>query len=348
MKILYGVCGEGMGHYTRSSVIINHLLEKGHQAKVVSSHHPYRCLKEKFPDVERIGGWCLTYKDNSIKRRLTLWNNFKKAGPVFYHNLKLWKIMFKYCPELIITDFEPFTAQVGLLLAKPVLCIDNQHIIKTELEHGPEKIRIDWFFGRLVIKGMIPWSKQYLVTTFFYPKNKHKKICLVPPIIRKEILQLKPEEKDYFLVYQTSTTNLTLIEELKKIKKSFIVYGFEQEKQEDNLLFKKFNETEFLQDLAHCQAVITNGGYSLISEALYLHKPIFSVPIKKTIEQYINSFYLDKLGYGKYVKKPSVKEMEEFIKNLPKYKKNLENYSKTGNEEALQKVDEFIENYSKN
>ena len=31
MRILYGVVGEGMGHATRSRVVIAHLLEQGHE-----------------------------------------------------------------------------------------------------------------------------------------------------------------------------------------------------------------------------------------------------------------------------------------------------------------------------
>src|SRR6266480_3864517 len=37
MRILYGVVGEGMGHATRSKVVIEHLLERGHKVKVVVS-----------------------------------------------------------------------------------------------------------------------------------------------------------------------------------------------------------------------------------------------------------------------------------------------------------------------
>ncbi|MGH9333683.1 MAG: glycosyltransferase family protein, partial [Vicinamibacteria bacterium] len=34
MRILYGVVGEGMGHATRSAVVIEHLLSAGHEVKV--------------------------------------------------------------------------------------------------------------------------------------------------------------------------------------------------------------------------------------------------------------------------------------------------------------------------
>ena len=35
MRILYGVVGEGMGHATRSAVVLSHLIARGHELRVV-------------------------------------------------------------------------------------------------------------------------------------------------------------------------------------------------------------------------------------------------------------------------------------------------------------------------
>ena len=37
MRILYGVVGEGMGHATRSRVVLEHVLSQGHEVQVVVS-----------------------------------------------------------------------------------------------------------------------------------------------------------------------------------------------------------------------------------------------------------------------------------------------------------------------
>ncbi|MGE3668821.1 MAG: glycosyltransferase family protein, partial [Polyangiaceae bacterium] len=47
MRILYGVVGEGMGHATRSRVILEHLVRRGHQIKVVVSGRAHRFLTER-------------------------------------------------------------------------------------------------------------------------------------------------------------------------------------------------------------------------------------------------------------------------------------------------------------
>ena len=54
MKILYGVVGEGMGHATRSKVTCEHLVESGHQVKIVVSGRAHAFLAKSFRDVVEI------------------------------------------------------------------------------------------------------------------------------------------------------------------------------------------------------------------------------------------------------------------------------------------------------
>ena len=49
MKILYGIPSEGMGHATRSQVIIEHLLESGHDVRLATSERALPLLDQAFP-----------------------------------------------------------------------------------------------------------------------------------------------------------------------------------------------------------------------------------------------------------------------------------------------------------
>jgi uncharacterized protein (TIGR00661 family) len=67
MKILYGVPGEGLGHATRSQVIIRYLLEQNHDVQVVSSSRAYTLLNNCFPGrVHEIRGFHLAYKNAAV------------------------------------------------------------------------------------------------------------------------------------------------------------------------------------------------------------------------------------------------------------------------------------------
>ena len=132
-------------------------------------------------------------------------------------------------------------------------------------------------------------------------------------------MKLKPEIKDHVIVYQTSNSNYKLMERLKKIDENFIVYGFNKDEVDENLTYRSFNEDIFYDDLRTAKAVITNGGFTLISEAIYLKKPIYSMPALGNFEQILNGFYVDKLGYGEYHEDMESKNIKSFLSNLDKY-----------------------------
>ena len=84
------------------------------------------------------------------------------------------------------------------------------------------------------------------------------------------------------------------------------MYGVRRELTEDladgALVFRPFSETVFLDDLRSARAVIAGGGFSLLSECVYLHKPVLSIPVEGQFEQVLNARYLEKLGYGEYAR----------------------------------------------
>jgi UDP:flavonoid glycosyltransferase YjiC (YdhE family) len=64
MKILYGVPSEGMGHATRSQVVVEHLLGRGHDVSIATSDRAFEFLEKTFPGhYFRIEGLHLAYED---------------------------------------------------------------------------------------------------------------------------------------------------------------------------------------------------------------------------------------------------------------------------------------------
>ena len=58
MRILYGVAGEGMGHATRSRVVVDDLIEE-HDLRLVASSDAHTYLAEHFPAANDV--WDLTW-----------------------------------------------------------------------------------------------------------------------------------------------------------------------------------------------------------------------------------------------------------------------------------------------
>lgn len=346
--IFYCICGEGMGHAIRSSVIIDRIKDK-YDVYIFSSDRAYKYLNEKFDNVYKIGGFNTVYINNKVSNTKTLINTLKR-NPL---NIKegyeeLYKKARKLSPDVIVTDFEIYATMVSKLLSIPLISLDNIHMITQTAIDYPPKHQGEMLKAKGVIKSYVIKPKIHILTSFFYPKIKPKKrAVLYPPVIREDILKLKPTIEDHIIVYQTSKESVKLVEQLKSLNEKFIVYGFNKDEVDENLTYKLFNENEFYNDLASAKAVICNGGFTFISEAISLKKPIYSVPAIGNFEQTLNGFYVQKLGYGEYHEEMSPKKVEKFLKRLPKYQEKLAKVKKTNNDGIVNELIYRIEKYSK-
>lgn len=346
--IFYCICGEGMGHAIRSSVIIDRIKDK-YDVYIFSSDRTYKYLNEKFDNVYKIGGFNTVYINNKVSNTKTLINALKR-NPL---NIKegyeeLYKKARKLSPDVIVTDFEIYATMVSKLLSIPLISLDNIHMITQTAIDYPPKHQGEMLKAKGVIKSYVIKPKIHILTSFFYPKIKPKKrAVLYPPVIREDILKLKPTIEDHIIVYQTSKESVKLVEQLKSLNEKFIVYGFNKDEVDENLTYKLFNENEFYNDLASAKAVICNGGFTFISEAISLKKPIYSVPAIGNFEQTLNGFYVQKLGYGEYHEEMSPKKVEKFLKRLPKYQEKLAKVKKTNNDGIVNELIYRIEKYSK-
>ena len=300
-RILYGVCGEGMGHAIRSGVIIKHLKEKN-EVIIFAHGRAYDYLLEKFDNVYQIEGFNTVYESNQVNSTKTFFNGIKDLPQDLLSNLTgMYDVAKDFGPHIIISDFEVYSNLLSKILRIPLISLDHTHVVthcenKVPLKHLKDKLKAE-----SVVRSFIQLPNIYLITSFFYPPlTNPDRVKIFPPILRKEIFQLKPENEEHILVYQTSDSNLELIELLKGFDNEFIIYGFSKDEVDGNLSFRNFNEKDFFDVLASSKAVITNGGFNVISEAIYLNKPIFSIPVKKQFEQILNAIHLERLGYGEY------------------------------------------------
>ncbi len=263
-------------------------------------------------------------------------------------NLKLlYKIARDFKPHVIVSDFEFYASLLSNVLRIPLISIDNMHIITQGKIEYPSSFKKDKLKAEAVVRSFIVRPERFIIMSYFFPPLKNKKSVIYPPVLRKEIINLQPAYGDYILVYQTSTSNLKLIEVLKKTPYNFVIYGFDKAQKKENLHFKIFNENEFFNDLENSQAIISNGGFGLISEALYLKKPVYSIPVQGQFEQILNAVYLQKSGYGEFHEHISLESLQLFLENLSKYQENLSTYQGVGNEEIIKELTCSIERYSK-
>jgi uncharacterized protein (TIGR00661 family) len=356
MRILYGVVGEGMGHATRSKVVCQHLVDQGHDVKIVVSGRAHSFLSKSFADVVEIKGLTMRYVDNAMVKGGSLAQNLIAAPGLLYDNVNAYfDKVIDFDPHAVISDFDSFAYLFGKRHGLPVLSIDNQQIIcrckhPSEIKQGA---KLDYRLTKAFVKAKLPGCEHYIVTTFFYPKVRRKcadTTTLVPPILRASILEAKKHARlgDHVLVYQTSTSDKRLIPTLNRVEgQRFVVYGLRRSAVEGNCTIKDFSEDGFVDDLAQSRAVVSNGGLSLVGEAVYLGKPIYSVPVQHQFEQLMNARYLEELGYGLAADSIDHDVLRLFMNENQKYAARVAKHVQDGNTTLFTAVDHVLRGFAK-
>ncbi|GAA3951172.1 MJ1255/VC2487 family glycosyltransferase [Hymenobacter algoricola] len=347
MNILYGVPGEGLGHATRSKVIIGYLLSQGHNVCVVSSARAYQLLAAAFPGrVHEIRGFHLAYKNLTVSKSRTAALTLRTAPENLRINFaKYRELLCDFPPDLVISDFESFSYFFAKWRRLPVISIDNMQIIsRAALDVAvPRQERGNLSLARQIVRAKLPRSRHYLITTFFPLPLTHADTTLVPPIIRPEIQAARPTTGAHVLVYQSATTQKDLVPLLQSLPgQEFRVYGFNKEENHGNVQLRAFSEQGFIDDLASARAVVTNGGFSLISEAVYLHKPICAIPIPAQFEQFLNAAQVEKLGYGRHFDAITADSLKAFLYDLSGFEKALGSYAQQGNDVLFAELEKAL------
>ncbi|GAB1270183.1 hypothetical protein NBRC116493_34370 [Aurantivibrio infirmus] len=346
LKILYGVSGEGSGHSSRARMIANHLLQSGHQVKIVSYDRGAANLKDDF-DVIEIVGLSIISEDNKISFLKTVSTNLGKLpeGTKAFNLLR--KTFKEFEPDCVISDFEPCTSYLANNFGLPLITIDNQHRMRYMDYDCPSSLKKEALLTETVIKAMVPKPWVSLITTFHFDPLTRQHAFLFPPILRENILEMKASEKQHILVYVTAGFD-SLINLLPNFSREvFYVYGYNKEETIGNIHYRPFSKQGFLEDLASAKAVIATAGFTLISESLYFAKPYLALPMKGQFEQHLNAHMLNTQGYGEEGLNPSVDSIAAFLYRIPDYKEKLKSFPRGGNQAIKDKLDELLANQMK-
>ena len=342
-KILYGVCGEGLGHASRSRILINYLKKQNHEVRIVAGGKAYNLLSKEFDHVYKSEWPMVLYKNNKVQIVHTLLRFIHRTIVGTTKNFFVMRGVIKeFKPDLLITDSEPISFYAAFFSKIKRLSIDNPQVLlyrkyKVKFREIPACL-----FLCFVLKISLFNADKYIIYDYFDEQINDPKILFLKPLVQEGILKQKPTYGDHVFVYQTSISNEYLSEVLKRIDEKFVIYGMNKDITDGNLVCKKFNEKEFYRDISSAKAIITNGGFTVISEALYLKKPIFCLPIQHQFEQILNGRFIEMLGAGISHIKYDEKDLKEFFENIDLYKKNLESYNPSKQEETLEKIEEEI------
>ncbi|MGH7328077.1 MAG: glycosyltransferase family protein [Polyangiaceae bacterium] len=343
MRILYGLSGDGLGHTMRARVIASHLRSRGHVVHMAACGRSARILRAHGFEVVDIRGILASYDRGRLVRHRTLAEIVGGAPERIAHNARAGiREHLRFRPDVVITDFSSFAAAVAHAFDLPLVSIDHQHVLDRFVH--PRSIlspfAADFAFARAAGSAKTPRCERYLVTSFFFPDERadnRTPTALFGPIVRSEATTLEPSSGEHVLVYQTSPGDPRLLATLAAVRSAkFRVYGVrDAQSPADHIELCAFDEEKFLRDLAGARAVISNGGYTAISEALFFGKPVLSVPVIHQPEQELNARWLEALGLGSRARSMTPQAIARFLDREAPAMPQRDRRLRTGNEDAF-------------
>lgn len=342
-----------MGHATRSRVVLSHLVEAGHEVQIMTSGRAHGFLAKHFEGVNQIHGLHFVTEDNRVRMGKTLWSNVVTGVGGVRQNVKAYfELLDGFEPEVVVSDFESWTHLYGKAHRLPVFSIDNMQVIN-RCKHPKKVLRghqASFELAKAFVKSKLPRCDHYLVTSFFEPPIRKKRTSLHPPILRPEILAARQSatQGEHLLVYQTAEGNDALARTLAETGMQCRVYGMHRglsdDRVEGNLVHRPFSEQGFIDDMATARAVIAGGGFTVMSECVYLRKPMLSVPLRSQFEQVLNGRWLERLGYGRCAENlDDAATIHGFLEGVEDHQAALARYSQDGNADLLAALDEQLD-----
>jgi uncharacterized protein (TIGR00661 family) len=319
-RIIYAVAGEGYGHSTRAHLVGQRLLDAGHDVMFVASQKALQYLRSVYgPRVREIFGLSFAYRRGRIDPIVTFTRNLFQVARANSLNRRLFDQHYRsFNPDLVITDFEPFTGWWAWREKVPFISLDNEHLLTVcRLEH-----RLRHFLPRVaataVTKSFGIGAASYVVTNFFSAPVRSERALLAPPIVRPLVTKLEPSDAGHVVVYwSTGTEEARLRSILRRFRdQTFYLYGFDKSTRIGNCIFKKPSTEGFLADLAAAHGVVASAGLSLISECMYWRKKMLLLPLPGQYEQIVNAHYFDKLGLGIAARRLNETALGRFLQEL--------------------------------
>lgn len=328
MKILYGINATGNGHISRSRIIISELKKRGHNITcLISGRSDDKIYNiEDFEPFVLKKGFTFSKKDGRIKYLQTFLNIDLIQ---FAKDIK--SIDEHY--DLVITDFEPVSAYFSKIKNIPALGIGHQYSFYKKI---PMDIKMR--FTRILFPYIYTPIKNVIPSHFSHFNQR-----ILPPFLSKKITdhKLKANSKESILVYLAWEELEKMIGLLNQIdKKCFIYYcDIPNEKTIKNVTLKPYSEDGFKKDLIENKYLITNAGFQLPAEALFVGKKILCKPLERQPEQEHNAKILNDLGYATISKTIDFNCINNWLNSSKKIKVNFP--------DSLELIINIIENKDK-
>lgn len=298
MRILYGAFAEGHGHFAKASVLVPLLEKRGHEVRVVSSGADRPPPGYQFTWHQHFPALSYVVKNGLIDYSKSCARWARQIPIVIKHLIRLRALVRQFEPDLIISDFEPLSANPFLAPKCEVVSLCRQVSLFDPQIPLPESRDLQRQLNRAVFRMFTAGADRCY--GYHYEPASHR--C-VPPVFRSKIHNAVPETGDHIVVYNAvNTTGTGSVESLQAWSKSrnqrVKAYGFpDVERGVDGLVeFCPPDPVQMPEDLRTSCGLATTAGLTTPVEGYLLGKPVLVVPIPQHWEQQVNASHLEAAG----------------------------------------------------
>lgn len=314
MKILFVIQGEGRGHLTQALSLKQKLVGEGHDVVgVLVGKSPARVIPSFFTD--KIGvpvypfespNFLPSAKNKQVHITKSLAYNLlrqhKYLGGIRYIN----RMIEETKVEVVVNFYELLTG-LTYLLFRPrahMISIAHQYLFLHPDFEFPKESRLQLASLRFFTKITTIGATRVLALSFRKMRElPDKRIVVVPPLLRREVMLLTPERGDYLHGYLLNSGFAEEVKEWHAARPEVPLHFFwdkrsaaKEEKIDDHLSFHQLDDELFLRYMAGSKAYATTAGFESVCEAMFLGKPVLMIPTH--IEQTCNAYDALRSGAG--------------------------------------------------
>jgi uncharacterized protein (TIGR00661 family) len=268
------------------------------------------------------------YKNNrSVSNTATLLGVFGKLPKYFRILRHLDAIVRETQPDVIINFFEPMAAFYAITRRKrpPVVAIGHQFMFQHPgYVHAPQLWK-QLLSMKIYTRLLGARATKLALSLYEAPDLPKKRIIVSPPILRKQLFQLESNPNgDFVLVYLLNHGYADQIIAWSAKNPQTKLHCFYDKpdaladfQHSPSLTFHRLDGEKFLQMMAECRHVVCTAGFESVSEAAWLGKPLFLVPVENHVEQQVNALDAEQFGLGLAEKSFNLDRLAELPDRLP-------------------------------
>lgn len=305
--VFYAINGEGRGHATRATSLIEALRRRDHEVVVYTYGQALDLLRARYAgsevQVRTVPAIHWRYRsDETVDLARTVGSGLKHYAGLDRLAREYARDIERDAPALLVTDFEATLPRAARLVGLPFVVFDHQHYIVTaDLSALPLRLRA--FVGAMtpfVALWCTRSASEVIVSSFFDPGVRRglARASHVGVMLRDEVLEARPTVGRHLVGYFRRHVPAAVLQALSTCGVEVRVYGPPVRERVGDVVFRPVSLDGFLEDLATSRGLVCTAGNQLIGEALHLRKPVLAMPEPNNVEQEINAWYIGRSAWG--------------------------------------------------